>query len=119
VRERIQSRSTTKIKAFPSERDITKTLGDPWPLFYSHIFRTASEATHFSMASALDSFEDRHGPVQVVRLDQSDPALTNDGLIFGILTYASFLEPADFILRTGAAANVTPLIRRSGIRVIE
>jgi hypothetical protein len=37
-REKIQSRSTTKIKAFPSEGDITKMLGDPWPLLYSQIF---------------------------------------------------------------------------------
>jgi hypothetical protein len=52
-------------------------------------------------------------------LDQSDPTLTNDSLLYGILTYGSFLEPADVILRTGVAANVTPLIRRSGIRIIE
>jgi hypothetical protein len=94
-------------------------LGDPWPLLYSQIFRTASEATHFSMASALDTFEHGHRPVPIVPLDQSDPTLTNDSLLYGILTYGSFLEPADVILRTGVAANVTPLIRRSGIRIIE
>lgn len=118
-RQKIQSRNATKIEAFPSEGHITKMLGDPWPLLYSQIFRTASEATHFSMASVLDTFEEGHRPVRTVRLDQSDPALTNDALLYGILTYGSFLEPADVILRTGAAANVTHLIRRSGIRIVK
>lgn len=118
LRDRLRGGSAHKIERFPDERSITKVLGDPWPLLYSQVFRTASEATHFSMAAALDAFEQHSKAARVVRWQHSDASQVNDALLYGVLTYGSFLDAADSILTTGAAAKVTPLIRRSGVRAI-
>jgi hypothetical protein len=115
-RDRLRNRSPGR---FPREGSIAALLGDPWPLLYSQVFRSASEATHFSIGAALDAFENLSGSARVIHWDGSDARHVNNALLYGILIYDSFLAAADAILETGVSAEVTPLILRSGIRIVE
>jgi hypothetical protein len=116
---RLEAGHGNKIKPFPPEWEIASTLGEPWPLLYSNVFRVASEATHFSMGAALDTFATMSATPRAAYWSLSDPTQANNAVLYGILTYDAFLAAADAILSTGAASEVTSLILRSRISAIE
>lgn len=98
------------VRLLPSDYDIAKGL-DLMP-FYTRVYRSGSEATHYSIGAALDGFlelthEDLIGPVA---LEMPEPKKADDVLIRAALTYGIFLEKSEPVIKHGLTAGVTALL---------
>jgi hypothetical protein len=84
------------------EADIARELG--LGVFYDHVFRMGSAATHHSQLAALASFDDDRVPrerLPAIPLLRSRPELSEDALFWATATYAAFLKESEPTMQLG------------------
>jgi len=83
--------------------------------FYSHVYRSASDATHYGIFTMLEGFETPpqsvSGEGASVSLDKVDRSRAADSLMLGITVYGAFLENTDSVVGHGVTDRAAVLVR--------
>lgn len=97
----------------PGDKSLAAELG--LSQFYSHVYRSASDAAHYGIFTMLEGFETPPqsvtGEGASVSLDKVDRPRAADSLMLGITVYGAFLENTDSVVRHEVTDRAAELVR--------
>jgi hypothetical protein len=113
--ERIAELERLGSGGIPPDEVIARELGDE--AIYARIYRTTSNAAHYSLFTALQGFDASsiEGEIESlsglrIRFLDGEPARAEEALVLAALVYVAFLEDSEFVIHHGVFDQAKDLL---------